>query len=795
MYKPTREDMELPFQGYIESKIKIELLDYNFKTIATLQDALISDSCSIDADSDIRRTYEGTFYLKDPTFFIGENKKIWTDKYIRVWRGKKNNKTGKTVWYNIGVYLFNDTSYTYDETKKQLTISCVDLMSRLNNTISGQIAGAFSFQIPHEQTVIEEVKRYGGVQTVKNKGSVINTRISIGTSLSFSLISPHTSRHDYYKLLQIEIRVKGVSVYDTNWNTVTDDNMRLRLSIDDSVKTSDIDDKNETAFIIDSLKENQTLSVGFLQNVSITRISIYFKYIETESPITIEGTLTQPAKFNEVIHWGFSDSSFLGECPVPDYMIAGNSTEIIRQEIKDKTSNEKKYNTLTINTGERTVTDTVTKPTSWYNTVIDTIKKSSVVSDYIVEYTDAVIPYDLEFQTGASVYDILRELVDLMVNWEMFFDTRGTLRIQPVPTLYEDDVLLDGEYLKPLIISETNKDSFSNVRNITEIWGASLDASYYTDKCERTETGYTITFDDLLFTDERKISNNTILAVKIDKPNMENPQITIVGKYNDVTVETPNQETVTLSPIPLYTSSGDFFDRNLLKENITYCIKYYKGKLYYLGQFQVHGMCIETIKEPSGEDKNKLSEKYNCQNIYYSVEPSSPYCVEKIGERIQVLSGDDYDNIYSDELAVERAKWENWKKTRRQETISIDMIDIPWLDVNQKIEYTSHIDGKTGQYIVKSVTSGTSEGTMSVELMRFYPLYILDAKRYEAVTELKEYRKILTEKYIYSENNFNLLEKHVSDGTAEIYAADSTDDVKTLLVSYKKKLNNIDREN
>ena len=54
MYKPTREDMELPFQGYIESKIKIELLDYNFKTIDTLQDALLSDSWSIYADSDIR---------------------------------------------------------------------------------------------------------------------------------------------------------------------------------------------------------------------------------------------------------------------------------------------------------------------------------------------------------------------------------------------------------------------------------------------------------------------------------------------------------------------------------------------------------------------------------------------------------------------------------------------------------------------------------------------------------------------------------------------------------------------
>ena len=76
MYKPTQEDLELLFQQGVNEKVKIELLDSNFKTIATLQDALISDNCSVDADSDIRRTYEGNFYVKDPSFFIGESKKI-----------------------------------------------------------------------------------------------------------------------------------------------------------------------------------------------------------------------------------------------------------------------------------------------------------------------------------------------------------------------------------------------------------------------------------------------------------------------------------------------------------------------------------------------------------------------------------------------------------------------------------------------------------------------------------------------------------------------------------------------
>ena len=123
------------------------------------------------------------------------------------------------------------------------------------------------------------------------------------------------------------------------------------------------------------------------------------------------------------------------------------------------------------------------------------------------------------------------------------------------------------------------------------------------------------------------------------------------------------------------------------------------------------------------------------------------------------------------------------------------MIDIPWLDVNCKIEYKSYIDGETHQYIVKSISSSTSEGTMSVELMRFYPLYILDAKQYEAVINLKEYMQYLIETYKYSPQNIKVLETLLTEGTTEIYATDNTEDIKTILTSYENKMNDVEKEN
>ena len=779
MYIPTQEDKEILYQQGIEERIRIELLNDKFQTIDTLEQSLISDSYTVDADSDMRRTYEGTFFVKDSSFFIGENKKIWTDKYIKVWKGIKNLQTNLFVWYNLGIFLFNDTSYTYNETTNQVVISCVDLMSKLNNTFSGQIPGAFDFLIPCEQTVAETYEKVGRVQATSNDGiNVSNIIVSIGTAFELSLISP-TPRYKYNELQNIELVFFDVKIYDKD-NNVLPNETQMRISVDDEVKAKDISD--EIVFSLGKEYLKKPIFLGFLQNASFKQLTIRYHYKEIETANDFEVHYLDD--FYQNVHWRFYDSKFYKSC------IGFN--EIITNERTKTLLNEDNKNTLTINTTKRTVNDTITKPTDWYKTVIDTIKDTAKIQDYMVSYTDTTVPYDLEFSTGTTSYDILKKLVELNSSWEMFFDVNGSLIIQPTPMLYEDDVILTADEMYPLVISEASKDSFSNVRNISEIWGMNIDSSYHSENCTTTNSGYNVVFDDLLFTDEKRISNNTILSVKISSDNIENPQFIITGKYNDLGTQT--SEKVTLEPLYLYTSNGEILEAGTLKKDICYCIKYYKSKLYLMGQFRVHGMCIETNKSPTDEEKEQNKTKYNCENIYYSVEPESPYCIEKIGERLQVLNGDDYENIYSDELAVERAKWENWKKTRRQETITIETLDIPWLDVNCKIEYKSFIDGEIHQYIVKNINSSASNGTMTIELMRFYPLYILDAKQYEAVVKLQKYKDYLISQYSYSVSNVELLQTYVDNGATEIYLTDSVDSIQPILVSYKNKLDNVAKE-
>ena len=561
----------------------------------------------------------------------------------------------------------------------------------------------------------------------------------------------------------------------------TDDNSKIRVSVNDSVITSDFEKGGNIEIPFD--RKDTSISIGFLQDISFTKIFIYYVYKEIEAPNTIIQNIYNKSRYYLI--WNFSGD----RCCLPINSENNVITKTLSMDA-DKGGFKGKY-TLEIDTSMKSVNDVITKPVSWYNSVIDTIEQLCGITDYIVEYSDSTIPYDLDFSAGTSAYEILRELVDLKVNWEMFFDINGVLRIQSIPNLYEDTVVLNSDIITPLVISESNNDSFSNVRNITEIWGMSIDVSYYTENCETISNGYKAVFSDLVFTDEKNISNNTIFAIKVDDTNIKQPYITVAANYIDADTQTKKE--TSLEPIPICTSSGNDIEANLFKKDISYCFKYYKGKFYYLGQFQVHGMCIETEKNPTNDEKELNREKYNCENIYYSVEPNSPYYIEKIGKRIQVLSGDDYENIYSDELAVERAKLENWKKTRRQETITLQMIDIPWIDVNCKIEYKSYVNGETHQYIIKNISSVTSDGTMTVELMRFYPLYILDAKCYDSVIELKEYMNKLKSTYKYNIQGVNNLDKLLEDGTKEIYDAENTEDIKTILTSYKNKMDSVEK--
>ena len=103
--------------------------------------------------------------------------------------------------------------------------------------------------------------------------------------------------------------------------------------------------------------------------------------------------------------------------------------------------------------------------------------------------------------------------------------------------------------------------------------------------------------------------------------------------------------------------------------------------------------------------------------------PDSPFTVQKIGERIDVKSSGEFQNITSDDLALERAQYENWKNSRLTDTIDLTTKLMPFVVPYTKIDYKRSGDSVRNDYIIKSVSHDLDNGTTTINMYTFYPLY------------------------------------------------------------------------
>ena len=86
--------------------------------------------------------------------------------------------------------------------------------------------------------------------------------------------------------------------------------------------------------------------------------------------------------------------------------------------------------------------------------------------------------------------------------------------------------------------------------------------------------------------------------------------------------------------------------------------------------------------------------------VFKDENPESPFYVNSsIGEIREVLHGDEYENIVSDDLALERAKFEIYNHCRLNDTINLTTIPIYWADVNWKVSYAPLGKNISYQYV------------------------------------------------------------------------------------------------
>lgn len=308
--------------------------------------------------------------------------------------------------------------------------------------------------------------------------------------------------------------------------------------------------------------------------------------------------------------------------------------------------------------------------------VIIEILRDSGISKYIIsDMDDLTIPYELEFDASETYYDMLVKIVELFSYYEMFFNAEGTFTIQKIPHQDADSVVLDAAFFSPLIIKENLNTSFKDVYNKIKVWGQSLEPDL---------TGTICTYNDNLYADTvpgvTLLNNFTKYSIQIPQTNSYGAKLNIneLGSY-DITDDAGNL-------LPANTLEPGYNIFKFRKAN---------NNFYWLGQYQVYA---------EAEEQN----------------PDSIFHKSKIGEIVKVCSGDEYDSIYSNSLAQNRADYELYHACRLQESLQLTMIDVPWLDVNWLIEYRSYITGEIKKYVIKQIDGSTTGATIDVNLVAFY---------------------------------------------------------------------------
>lgn len=290
------------------------------------------------------------------------------------------------------------------------------------------------------------------------------------------------------------------------------------------------------------------------------------------------------------------------------------------------------------------------------------------------------VPYDMEFGQGSTWYDVLSEIRNILPQYQIYFDVDGVFHYEPIPSDEADPIMIGVDLWDENVTSETVSVDFEEVKNAIEVYGVTHDTQFFSDVDTSVVSGANV-----VLTVDQEFIQEEFSIVGFVLPSNASGNITVnVNGNGAVPLNNPDGTRVT----------------SLAKD--TYWVITYMGDntWQFLGHLQAQGYW---------EDNN----------------PESPFYVSgSVGKILLPLYGGEYENIQSDDLALQRAKYEIYKRCRLNDTIQISSVPIYWADVNWKVSYARLNETEPKEYMVQSVYTNLGEnGEQTWELSRFYPFY------------------------------------------------------------------------
>lgn len=344
----------------------------------------------------------------------------------------------------------------------------------------------------------------------------------------------------------------------------------------------------------------------------------------------------------------------------------------------------------------------------------------SAITDILLEYNftqyiimnppQDITPYEIKVGAGGTAYDLLEQLRDINPNWEMFFDVDGVFYFQEIVSnnISEDNIVpfVDAETFKMLDSSFQLNTSFENVKNYIEVYGKTIEYSYVPTSVS--------------------VVNNSRLDIEVSESVFTSGNVYDYSFTLGNIRRTPSLLAVPITQIRVIIGTGIgsliSLPTPIIYDNMSYAFRI-RGRLgttswvvEWLGYTQPFGMAWEDNEESPfwvGEEITSYD---------YTSPIDAVYNKPKFKKQVRmVLSGGEYDNIYSNELAMQRAKYELYLHSSLHDNIQITLLPIYWMDVNQIIEYQIPNEQESSYWLVKSVSTDFNvDGKQVITAIRYY---------------------------------------------------------------------------
>lgn len=330
--RPTQTDYDLVQMKTRNSKIKVELLNFNFETINSLEGKTISGSINVDSTADIRRTCNlGLIATNIDNNMVTSGGEIWIDKFIKVYQGidnPRNNNT--TVWWNMGIFLINNPNTVYNATDHTITFEGLDLMAKLTGRRNGQLP-AVATLVPAGSKIADVVKKtitqLGGFQKyiIQDEGLEVpyDIKMDVGSTIYELLVK----LRDLYSNWEMFFDVDGVFHWqkipsgETEPIVVNFDELSQPLVISDSI---DIDFENVKNHIIvwgRLLDNGQQVTAEISDTNSDSPFNVdkigEINYIIDDESIYNNKLAVDRAKYELYLHARLNDAISLEVVPIP----------------------------------------------------------------------------------------------------------------------------------------------------------------------------------------------------------------------------------------------------------------------------------------------------------------------------------------------------------------------------------------------------------------------------------------------------------------------------------------------